>query len=198
MIVEHLFHDPVESHRRQLQTPHALLSSMVVQQALDQLLQCTLFAGGFLRFRVARRERPGGPLDQQLGSFTKRRQRRFQLVRDVPQEQALLLFELDQPLTQPIEPAAQVFQSAGPPTRMSPSNSPAPRRRIAWSSWRIGLAMRRVTPAARSTPSGIVAASCSQRMRCARSPVRRMDSTSRSIKALLVLSTSRASPDSTK
>src|SRR5882672_7716286 len=115
MIVEHLFHDPVESHRRQLQTPHALLSSMVVQQALDQLLQLHAFLPeDFYDFALARRERPGGPLDQQLGSFTKRCQRRFQLVRDVPQEQALLLFALDQPLTQPIEPAAQVFQVRRP------------------------------------------------------------------------------------
>src|SRR5882762_767723 len=115
MIVERLFHDPVESHRRQLQTPHALLRSMVVQQVFDQLLQLHAFLPeDFYDFALSRRKRPGSPLDQQLGSFTKRRQRRFQLVRDVPQEQALLLFEFDQPLTQPIEPAAQVFQVRRP------------------------------------------------------------------------------------
>src|SRR6266853_4246342 len=115
VILEHLFHDPVESHRGQLQAPDALPRSMIVEQALDQLLQLhALLSEDFDDFALSRRERSGSLLDQQLGSFAKRRQRRFQLVRDVPKEQALLLFEFDQPLTQPIEPAAQVFQVRRP------------------------------------------------------------------------------------
>src|SRR5882672_73367 len=115
VIFEHLFHDPVESHRRHLQPPHALLRSMVIQKALDQLLQLhALLPENFDDFAQARRERAGGPLDQQLRSFAKRRQGRLQLVRNVAQEQALLLLEFDQPLSQPVEPAAQVFQVRRP------------------------------------------------------------------------------------
>src|SRR6267378_7164844 len=88
---------------------------MIIEQALDQLLQLhTLLLEDFDDFALSRRERTGSAFGEQLGSFAKRGQRRFQLVRDVPQEQALLLLELDQALTQPIEPAAEVFQVRGP------------------------------------------------------------------------------------
>src|SRR6266849_1902957 len=134
VILEHLFHDPVESHRGQIQAPHALLRSMVVEQALDQLLQLhALLSEDFDDFALSRRERSGSLLDQKLGSFAKRRQRRFQLVRDVPKEQALLLFEFDQPLTQPIEPTAQVFQvrrPADPDVAFELSRAEAPDRLV--------------------------------------------------------------------
>src|SRR5258705_7463984 len=88
---------------------------MIVEQALDQLLQLhALLLQDSDDFELARRKRTGSAFGEQLGSFAKRRQRRFQLVRYVSQEQALLLLELDQTLTQPIEPAAQVFQIRRP------------------------------------------------------------------------------------
>src|SRR5712664_4511462 len=88
---------------------------MIVEQALDQLLQLhALLLENFDDFALSQRKRTGSAFGEQLGSFAKCRQRRFQLVRYVPQEQALLLLELDQALTQPIEPAAQVFQVRRP------------------------------------------------------------------------------------
>src|SRR5712671_1565259 len=88
---------------------------MIVEQALDQLLQLhALLLENFDDFALSQRKRTGSAFGEQLGSFAKRRQRRFQLVRYVPQEQALLLLELDQTLAQPIEPAAQVFQVRRP------------------------------------------------------------------------------------
>src|SRR5262245_20423789 len=88
---------------------------MVVEQIFYQALQLRAFLPqDFDDFALPRRERPDCAFDQELGTFTQGGQRRLQLVRDVPQKQALLLLELDESLTQPVEPDSQVFQVGGP------------------------------------------------------------------------------------
>jgi len=80
VIVEHLLHDLVEAHRRQLQAPTLSCARWIVEQALDQLLQLhALLLQDSDDSRCSDESGPAVPSASSSDPSPKRRQRRCQL-----------------------------------------------------------------------------------------------------------------------
>src|ERR1700675_1217287 len=81
MILDDLVHDAVESQRRQIQTPDALLGAMVIEQVLDQRLKLhALLLQNGDDFPLRSGERSDGSFDQQFRALPQRRERSLQLM----------------------------------------------------------------------------------------------------------------------